>query len=137
MNSNSQHEGIHSTTENFSFHDTVASKDPSKDPNGYVHRARILGTRKSALKGPRRSELNGTTRNGNRFNKTIAVLQFAGLLGIVTQTSKLLEENIKLQKEIDQLEQATLAIFRRTLKEDSEDLQAGRKQSPEANKVIH
>ncbi|KAJ7387635.1 hypothetical protein OS493_000970 [Desmophyllum pertusum] len=108
------HESLQSAVENFTLEDTVASKDPSE----HARRSRLHGIRKGSLKAPRRGGLTGK-QNENRFNKTIAVLRSSGLLEITTQTSKLLEESFKLQKEIDQLKQATLAYTRTLIQEES------------------
>lgn len=110
MKSKLQLERIHpAAMENFHVHDTDVDTVAFKleDHSEHSRLTRKLDTRKSTLKGPRRSEMNPTKLNNDRFIRTAALLQSTGLLGIAIETAKLLKENNKLQEEIDKLEQTS------------------------------
>ena len=88
-----------------------------KDPSEHAHRACLRGKRRSSLKR-RRSGVNHTPSADDRFHRTFAAtLRSAGLLEIVVKTLKLLGENVRLQKEIDQLAQVTIT-YSKTLQEE-------------------
>lgn len=86
----------------------------------HVHRQRKrLHAKSSGLKISGKHVRSVTKNDPGRFNRTVAILRYSGLLELTAQTSKLLEENIKLQKEIDQLERET-CCYRETIHEIQE-----------------
>ena len=105
-----------------------------------AYQSHVLRKRKRSQR--KRNGTKTSTKHGelgkndaDRFNRTMAALRSAGLMEIISQTSKLLDENRVLQKKIDQLEQET-SSFRRTLPKDQLETAKETEDQPESAETL-